>query len=681
MSVARLPFRNEKGKWQNVKDAEEEARDKISFEGYENLSDLEASDPDGANEEEEQTYADSQQDNSDLEEASSGQNHAQNSQSTSDDYLKVFESGSIDVKRLYIGKLCSEVIEDGHDAAAAFPKLGKLLKCLKLSLHHPQSKEWLEATTLLMVGLLAVFQDVAPSYTIRPLTEAEKAEKVSKEVRVQREYEASLLRYYKSYISMLFSLLTKPRGKASKPRRASSQAADIQDKTPFAVYLVAYKCVFELLCSPLNSFNFWDDILSLAIFVTFQDKRHQVAEMGQKYLEKIFQQVDTSGRLTCQVLKECSEVIATADYKKMPFCILASFLAIPPCHLLPLQAARRLPSKRKHREEACNKKTAFVHVSRRNKKALKDEKQWRKELQESEASVQTGLLQKWHHETLQYLFRIYVGFLKKSPPHLYTQPAFEACLRGLTLFAPYIQGAFLDDLLLTLKQLAACRPEMGLSRKLLCLDTQFSLSLKISGLSLDLSPLYKIFYNCLAEFLALLGGSFGTHPAVLSSAIPQRKKQKSCKSIIDTWHVPTSYTCSDDDLVDLSFKQILESFDCMFLRLSISLHSMPLPRLAAFLHRLVYISLHLKQPSPLLSLLETCFKKFPKACFLLSTALDCEGDDDFFAPAGLFDPQLADPDLANATAFPLGALIELLAYNHTDGSVQEMAKNLLKLHA
>jgi nucleolar complex protein 3 len=56
---------------------------------------------------------------------------------------------------------------------------------------------------LAFLSQLAVFKDIIPGYSIRPLTAAEEAEKVRDEVRRQREGEKMLVRNYKSYLRML----------------------------------------------------------------------------------------------------------------------------------------------------------------------------------------------------------------------------------------------------------------------------------------------------------------------------------------------------------------------------------------------------------------------------------------------------------------------------------------------
>lgn len=56
---------------------------------------------------------------------------------------------------------------------------------------------------LAFVSQLAVFKDIIPGYRIRPLTDIEKAEKVSQMVQRVRDYEQGLVAVYQSYLQTL----------------------------------------------------------------------------------------------------------------------------------------------------------------------------------------------------------------------------------------------------------------------------------------------------------------------------------------------------------------------------------------------------------------------------------------------------------------------------------------------
>ena len=54
-----------------------------------------------------------------------------------------------------------------------------------------------------MLSQLAVFKDIIPGYRIRPLTDKEKAGKVSQIVQRARDFEQGLVSVYQSYLRTL----------------------------------------------------------------------------------------------------------------------------------------------------------------------------------------------------------------------------------------------------------------------------------------------------------------------------------------------------------------------------------------------------------------------------------------------------------------------------------------------
>lgn len=56
---------------------------------------------------------------------------------------------------------------------------------------------------LTILSQLAVYKDIIPGYRIRPLTEIEKAEKVSQMVARTRDWEQGLVSVYQAYLRLL----------------------------------------------------------------------------------------------------------------------------------------------------------------------------------------------------------------------------------------------------------------------------------------------------------------------------------------------------------------------------------------------------------------------------------------------------------------------------------------------
>ena len=101
---------------------------------------------------------------------------------------------------------------------------------------------------LALLSLLAVFRDIVPGYRIRLPTEEELKVKVSKEVQKVRDFEASLLRSYQSYLKLLLAAMGDK----------GAQRPPIQDAR------IALKCMSQLLAT-LPHFNYTSDLLQAVV--------------------------------------------------------------------------------------------------------------------------------------------------------------------------------------------------------------------------------------------------------------------------------------------------------------------------------------------------------------------------------------------------------------------------------
>ena len=96
--------------------------------------------------------------------------------------------------------IAMEITEDTDENAG---KLKELLKYTKLGMIKGTREEEIEMVRIGLITAIAVFKDILPGYSIRPLTEVERQAKVSKDVRKQRTIEETLLRSYSQYVERL----------------------------------------------------------------------------------------------------------------------------------------------------------------------------------------------------------------------------------------------------------------------------------------------------------------------------------------------------------------------------------------------------------------------------------------------------------------------------------------------
>ena len=142
---------------------------------------------------------------------------------------------------------------------------------------------------------------------MRPLTEAEKTTKVSKEVQQLRSFEESLLANYKAFISSLVSII--------KSARSDEKLGQLS--------LLAVTCASSLLIA-VPHFNFRTDLLKI---IVSQLSRRTVNESFKKCheaLQTLFND-DEDGKASLEAVSMLSKMVKTRNYKVHPTVSLALF--------------------------------------------------------------------------------------------------------------------------------------------------------------------------------------------------------------------------------------------------------------------------------------------------------------------------------------------------------------------
>lgn len=292
-------------------------------------------------------------------------------------------------------KLALVAMEITEDVEENIGKLKELLRYTRIGMIKNCSKE--EEVDLMRMGLItavAVFKDILPDYSIRPLTEVEKSVKMSKEVRKQRGFEETLLRSYGHYVDRLEEILkTVKRGDAM-------------------VVPVAVGCLGQLAIDA-GHFNYYERVLSALCGQVFSGKA-EIAGVASTALGKVFGE-DETGRSTAHALRLLSDAIQARDY--LPELRSLESLQHVRMKLLAFSRTDTLPSdKRLASEEAVRldvyKKKA-LHMSKSQKKNLKVELAESIKSARSEAEFSREERSKWSSDALKFLFRILFGILKR----------------------------------------------------------------------------------------------------------------------------------------------------------------------------------------------------------------------------------------------------------------------------
>lgn len=137
-------------------------------------------------------------------------------------------------------------------------------------------------------------------YRIRPLTEAERGVKVSKDVQKLRAFEESILSNYKSFLSSLVSIIKSARtNELLKPLSA-----------------VAVTCATSLLIS-IPHFNYRTDLLKIIISQLSRRTPDDAFIKCRNALETLFRD-DEEGRAALEAVSMISKMAKTRNYKVHP---------------------------------------------------------------------------------------------------------------------------------------------------------------------------------------------------------------------------------------------------------------------------------------------------------------------------------------------------------------------------
>uniref|UniRef100_A0A3Q4B3N4 Nucleolar complex protein 3 homolog n=1 Tax=Mola mola TaxID=94237 RepID=A0A3Q4B3N4_MOLML len=337
---------------------------------------------------------------------------------------------------------------------------------------------------LVMVSLMEIFKDIAPTYRIRPLTSAEKAVKVKKETQQLREFEEGLVSQYKFYLEDLEQTIKDWKQKKKK----RSQAVGLESYRGLAE--VAVRCLCELLLA-LPHFNFHNNII-VVLVPLMNDPARKVSDMCCDAFSKLFQQ-DKVGGASLATVRVISGLIKSLNYNVRPE-VLRTLLSLRIKEVEMKKDMEDTAPKKKF----LNNKEKKKNLSRMQRKWKKAEEKLEKELLEAEASESKDRKIKLHTEILNIVYLIYFRILKKAQKSV----LLPAVLEGLANFAHLINLEFFDDLLSVLQSLIQSG-DLTNRESLHCIQTVFTI-LSGQGDVLNIDPLnfYSQLYGMLPRLHA-----------------------------------------------------------------------------------------------------------------------------------------------------------------------------------
>lgn len=328
-----------------------------------------------------------------------------------------------------------------------------------------------------MLALVPVFKSIIPGYRIRPLTEAEKKERVSKDVAKLRNFEETLVLNYKAYLDLLAKLAKTPNNASQKDISLGNLAANAATE----------------LATSASHFNFRADLLTILIRRICKPNplSDPVFKKIIATLESLLNE-DQEGNISSEIVRILAKTLKTRK-----FLVDESVLNI----LLSLEVLQDYDPNTKTEEPTRIKlkKKNRVHLSKKERKARKETKKIEEEMRSAEQSVSAEEREKNQSEILKTVLSLYLFILKINNSKLV-----GSVLEGLSKFGRMANFDLLGDFLEVMKEIIVSTELNDLSptemrKVLLCIVTAFSLvaSQNYMKVSVDLSSFVDALYTIL----------------------------------------------------------------------------------------------------------------------------------------------------------------------------------------
>ncbi|EMG47619.1 NOC3 Nucleolar complex-associated protein 3 [Candida maltosa Xu316] len=405
-----------------------------------------------------------------------------------------------------IAELGSKLIEDPEENISCLTRLRKM----------SESKNFM-TSQLSILALIPIFKSLAPSYKIRPLTDAEKREKVSKDVARLRGFEQTLVVNYKAYIDLL--------SKYSKISYSNSMNNNKITSDQLKRGNIALKAATELCLSSLRHFNYRDELFSIVIRRLNKKPQHAedlpIFTKSVRVLETLLKDDEEHGDITFDVVKIMSKSIRDKNYR-VDESVINVFLSLSLLEDYDPNNNKDDTPKLKMR------KKDRVHLSKKERKARKERKEIEEEMKKAEQAVTVEEREKYQAQVLKMVLTLYLEILKAGS-HSTDGKSNEATLlmgsvlEGLSKFGQMSNFDLLGDFMEVLREIMTDIVEehsfnddeddsaeggmytgKQLRTVLLCIATSFSLVLNHNSMgklpmTIDLSKFVSTLYLILAD--------------------------------------------------------------------------------------------------------------------------------------------------------------------------------------
>ena len=321
-----------------------------------------------------------------------------------------------------LARLAGLLNEDPEEHAGAFKKLGQVA----------DSEAPVPVQKLVLAAQAAVYKDSIPGYRIRAYKDDDLGNKISKDVRRNRQYEHALVTGYQNYVRHLSSLV---------------KAKSDSDGVP-SLRSVALSCVCSLLLA-VPHFNFRTELLT--VLTHELSSRQATSDFLRciRTLETFFDE-DDDGAPSLEAVALLTKMMKAKDYRVREE-VLNTFF-----HLRLLFELSPESSKQERRKGGISKlhgrrvkKEKWEHRSKKERKIAKERKAVEKDMEEADATVNYEERERTQSETLKLVFATYFRILRAKVPALT-----GAVLEGLARYAHLINQDLFGDIIEALKDIA-----------------------------------------------------------------------------------------------------------------------------------------------------------------------------------------------------------------------------------
>lgn len=333
-----------------------------------------------------------------------------------------------------IAELVEKLMEEPEE------NIGALTRLIKMS----QSKNP-NTSRFSLLAIIPALKSIVPSYRIRPLSDAEKKENVSKDIAKLRNFEQTLVLNYRAYINVLTEL-------AKKAAKAPEMA------------LIAVRAACEL-SSSFKHFNYRPDVLIIVIrrICKPSPKNDAVFATCIKTLEVLLSDDDV-GDISFDLVRLLTKTLRSRSYR-VDESVLNVFLS------LQILSDYDPNATEEEREEKRNiKKKDRVHISKKERKVRKERKAIEEEMRKAEQKVSEEERERFQAEILKMLMKLYLDILREKPGNL-----MASVLEGLAKIGHMANFDLLGDFLEVFREIIKESEEDTTRQVLLSVATAFAI--------------------------------------------------------------------------------------------------------------------------------------------------------------------------------------------------------------